>query len=175
MSLAISHNEQLARKISRAKWDPKAGLTSHEIPADAVTADLRTQDNALSFWACGSGDTRELDEVVLALAASAERVDKIDLTWISVKELDDAGIEILSTTGLTPVAHLRQRHFDAAALDLSRLVNIAKLVAAAVRTGRHRRIAVSEVKELLRRAIRDKVLSADELLPKVRVSISEAS
>ena len=33
----------LARKITRAKWSNKAELSADEIPADAVTADLRTR------------------------------------------------------------------------------------------------------------------------------------
>ena len=32
----------LARKITRAKWNPQKGLSEGEIVADAVTADLRT-------------------------------------------------------------------------------------------------------------------------------------
>ena len=49
----------LARKISLAKWSKKqeqGELAEDEIPADAVTADLRTQDNKLSFWRCGDGE-----------------------------------------------------------------------------------------------------------------------
>ena len=40
----------LARKISRAKWPATRELSVSEIPADAVTGDLRTQNNALSFF-----------------------------------------------------------------------------------------------------------------------------
>ncbi len=40
----------LARKITQAKWRPKEGFADGEIAADAVNADLRTQDNSLSFW-----------------------------------------------------------------------------------------------------------------------------
>ena len=46
----------LARKVSLAKWSKKDELAEGEIPADAVTADLRTQDNKLSFWRCGNGE-----------------------------------------------------------------------------------------------------------------------
>ena len=40
----------LIRKIARAKWESKDDLSKEEIPADAVTVDLRTSDNVLSFW-----------------------------------------------------------------------------------------------------------------------------
>ena len=46
----------LARKITHAKWkrqDLLPHLTSDEISADAVTADLRTSEDSLSLWRCG--------------------------------------------------------------------------------------------------------------------------
>ena len=39
----------VARMITRAKWDPKPELQTGEISADAVTGDLRTRYNSLSF------------------------------------------------------------------------------------------------------------------------------
>lgn len=76
----------LARKITRAKW-VDAHLNSGEIPADAVTVDLRTRNNTLSFWQCGDATEEELDEAVLALAAAAQRVESIDIVWLSYDEL----------------------------------------------------------------------------------------
>lgn len=76
----------LARKISLAKWSKKSELEVGEIPADAVTADLRTQDNAL-FWRCGDGERVEIEEAALAIAAAWERVDKIDVVWLAADEL----------------------------------------------------------------------------------------
>ena len=70
----------LARKITRAKW-VSADLDSGEIPADAVTADLRTKNNTLSFWQCGDGTEEGLNEAVLALAAAGQRVENIDIVW----------------------------------------------------------------------------------------------
>ena len=81
----------LARKVSLAKWSKKDELAEGEIPADAVTADLRTQDNKLSFWRCGNGEGIEVNEAVLALAAAGTRVDKIDVVWLAVDELRSDG------------------------------------------------------------------------------------
>lgn len=53
----------LARMISRSKWEPKSRMHAEEISADAVTGDLRTQDNSLSFWRCPSGSAVELEDV----------------------------------------------------------------------------------------------------------------
>ena len=77
----------LARKISLAKRSKKSELEVGEIPADAVTADLRTQDNKLSFWRCGDGKRVEIEEAALAIAAAWESVDKIDVVWLAADEL----------------------------------------------------------------------------------------
>ena len=67
----------LARKITRAKWNPKNGLSAGEIPADAVTVDLRTRENSLSFWRCGLGEKEQVEEAALAIAAAGDRVDSL--------------------------------------------------------------------------------------------------
>ena len=56
----------LVRKITRAKWDRTDQLGEVEIPADAVTADLRTTDNALSLWASPDAAGDGLTDAVLA-------------------------------------------------------------------------------------------------------------
>ena len=64
----------LARKITQAKWRPKAGFAEGEIAADAVTVDLKTQDNSLSFWRCPTETTQDLEKAVLAIAATRNTV-----------------------------------------------------------------------------------------------------
>ena len=51
----------LARSIQRSKWPVKIEVTLDEIPADAITGDLRTSDNALSFWHCDSSDNDDIE------------------------------------------------------------------------------------------------------------------
>ena len=72
-----------ARKITRAKWMRHPELSAGEIAADAVTADLRTSGNALSFWRCGSAAEVEVERVALAMAAAGDRIDRLDLVWIA--------------------------------------------------------------------------------------------
>ena len=73
----------LARKISLAKWSKTGELEVGEIPADAVTLDLKTQDNKLSFWRCGDGERAGVNEAALAIAAACDRVDKIAVVWLA--------------------------------------------------------------------------------------------
>ncbi len=69
----------LVRKINHAKWERTNGLAPGGIPADAVTVDLRTMNNSLSFWRYTGDHYEGLCEAVLALAAGFERLDKADV------------------------------------------------------------------------------------------------
>ena len=77
----------LARKISRAKWEASDDLGEGEIQADAVSADLRTTGNTLSFWRCTSASETDLQRVILALTAAHR--PKNPARWI----LSTAGLD----------------------------------------------------------------------------------
>lgn len=148
----------LARKISLAKWKD-----SSEISADAVTGDLRTTKNALSFWSIQSPSQEELEDVVLALASAFERIDKIDLTWIDAEGLRSAGIAMNASEGRTPVEGLKGRHVDVARLDLGRLGVVATMVSTAVARNSHRRWSDKEVLQILAKAVTENRLDPSRL------------
>ena len=114
----------LARKIARAKWAAKDGLSESEIPADAVTADLKTQQNSLSFWRCPSDEKHDIEEAVLAIAAAGDRVDRLDIVWIADEELQADGQSLKDTAGRTPVTDMVAMHVDVSRLDYVRLGNV---------------------------------------------------
>ncbi len=93
----------LVRKIGRAKWDQKDDLPQGSIAADAVTTDLRTSGNKLSFWFCTADTDDELNEVVLALASGNDRPDKIDIAWFETALLEKDNVAIELSEGRTPV------------------------------------------------------------------------
>jgi hypothetical protein len=161
----------LARKVTRAKWEVPSDIGRQEIPADAVTTDLRTTSNTLSFWRCENAGDDELRRVVLALAAAAERVDKVDVVWIAQATLEGAGIALKESEGRTPVAEMAKKHVDALHLDLVRLGNIARQIAAALRQGQHRRLTRKEVVRILADAVEAKVVGDEELKDKVREDV----
>lgn len=152
----------LARKITRAKWEHTT-INAGRIPADAVPADLRTRNNALSFWRCGSASDEELDDAVLALAASSTRLDKIDLVWVSEADLQADGQELVDTKGQTPVQDLIEKHVDAQQLDYERLGKIAAKVALAINGCRFRRVSKQRVKSLLAKAMERQRVEITEL------------
>ena len=161
----------LTRKISRAKWEASEELGEGEIQADAVSSDLRTSGNTLSFWRCASSDDDALRRAVLALAAAAERVDRIDVAWLAVASVDENGIAHEDTPGNTPVTSLRDEHVDLVRLDLKRLGKVAELIAEAVGNGNHKRLTKKKVVEIVVQSVKDNLVAVDDLEPKVQEEV----
>lgn len=164
----------LVRKVTRAKWDRRDGLAEEEIPADAVTADLRTADNALSFWKCETPSYDEICQTVLALATAAQRIDRLDVAWVEEDTFHAHSISLNPSAGRTPVANLRSRHVDVEKLDMGRLSIVATLLAEALAQGQHRRLTKKEVIDIVVEAVRQNLVSVDELEPKVKEEIEKS-
>ena len=123
----------LIRKVTRAKWDPNSELSVGEISADAVTRDLRTQRNSLSFWRCRMETNGDVKDVALAIAAARDQVDTIDIVWLAEDELRTDGQRLRNSEGRTPVTELVGLHVDVYRLDYVRLGQIAgRIVTATV-------------------------------------------
>ncbi len=160
----------LARKITRAKWE-KEGFPEGEIPADAVTVDLRTQENTLSFWQCGDGATDKVEEAALALAAGGNRVDKLEIIWISEDELRADGQDWDETEGRTPVADLNNLHIDLLRLDFVRLGKVANSVATAIKDSRYCHLSKGCVRILLASAVKQGRVELADLEEKVQMEV----
>jgi hypothetical protein len=112
----------LVHKISRAKWEATIGR--NKISADAVTGDLRTKNNELSLWKIASLERAELEKVATALAASGQRVDTIDVAWITVKELRRRKIRLQDSPGITAAVAYKNLHVDAKELAIVYLMQV---------------------------------------------------
>lgn len=166
----------LARKISRAKWDPVGYLADGEIRADAITLCLRTENDTLSWWHCES-DGQDVAEVALALisAPRVERFDKIDVVVISENELKGAGLSYESTQGDTPIKELRSRHVNVVKLDLERLARIGRILAPEIRLGESvHRFTKDQLIALVRKAIQDKRLNPNDLNENLQRKLANA-
>lgn len=164
----------LARKVTLRKWDASQDLAEGEISADAITADLRTRDNALSLWQCESPSQEESEDAVLALAASGDRIDKMDLVWLTSDVLQADSQQYDQTDGGTQVADLAERHFDVKRLDYVRLGKIAGRVVEAIEQDQYCRFNKSSVKNLLLSAVRKNRVGLDSLKDKVKKELEEA-
>ena len=155
----------LARKITRAKWELSAG----EISADAVTGDLRTQGNSLSFWQCGIGE-----EAALAIAAPRDRVDRLDIVWLAADELQGDDQTLRKTEGKTPVTGLTKLHVDVCRLDYVRLGKVARHVVTAIERGRYFRLTKACVTKLLAAAVKQKRVDLADFKENVQIAVRKS-
>ena len=162
----------LTRKITRAKWEAKQGLAADEIPSDAITIDLRTQGNALSFWQCPTDAVSDVEEAALAIAAAGERVDRLDVVWLDDQELQDDGQTLRNSQGRTPVKRLADLHVEVFRLDYVRLGSVAHRIVAAIEANRYRRLTRRHVKKLIAAAVEQGRIDLDALQDKVRAEVA---
>jgi hypothetical protein len=161
----------LARKIARAKWERKPDLGGSEIAADAVTADLKTTGNTLSFWRCESSAADDLKRAVLALAAAADRPDRLDVVYLEEQAVRQSGLALRNTTGDTPVETLREHHVDVEKLDLTRLAKVAQMVADAHRSSASHTMTKKQVVDLVVHAVEDGLVNVTDLKEKMKEEV----
>lgn len=165
----------LGHKISLSKWRDTGAFAEGEIQADAITADLRTRDNTLSFWKCGDSeiDNEMVNDAVLAVASNMLRPSKVDLVFLQYEQLKQDGHVLVSSDDPTKVAGLEGRHIEVRQLNLERLVGVASRVAEAVKTDQFRRFTEKGVLELLAQAARIGRLDTSNLDSKLRNRVVE--
>lgn len=163
----------LARKITRTKWEFRDELGADEIPADAVTSDLRTTGNTLSFWKLEKPSEDEVRLTALALATGAERIDRMDLAWVEEESFHDDGLSLDPNDGRTPVVSLRKNHVDVIKLDLNRLCKVAVSVSQAISSGQHQRFTKKELVKIIVEAVDKGLLSPNDLAPNVKEEIEK--
>ena len=166
----------MARKITRAKWDAKRnierGLKEGEISADAVTGDLRTREDTLSFWRCCANANGDIEDVVLAISAAGERLDKLDIVWLFDNEMQAGGHTLKDTEGRTPVPDLAEHHVDICKLDHILLGDLAQRVVAAIEDERWRRFTRARVRKLLITAVEQGRIDLEGLAEGLRREIA---
>lgn len=153
----------LVRKITQAKWRSNRELSEGEVSADAVTADLRTRGNSLSFWQCDTEKKGDLEDAALALAAAAHRVDTFDIVWLRNEELRSDGQTLRKTRGQTPVGELVDLHVDVCRLDYVRLGRVARRIVTALEEKRHCRLTRARVRKLLAEAVEERRVEIGDL------------
>lgn len=162
----------LSRKISRAKWAVASELSEGEIPADAVTADLRTQQNSLSFWRCSTDSDRDVEEAALAIASAGDRIDRLDIVWVDYEDLQSDNHAMADTEGRTPITDMVVKHVDVSRLDYVRLGMVARRVAGAIEASRCRRLTRRRVKALIEEAVLQGRVDPDALGEGIRAELA---
>lgn len=153
----------LARSISAQKWQSHNNIGKRQISADAVTYDMRTTDNCLSFWLCDPSSESSLEDVALALASTRESVDRLDLVWLAEEQVKGMRVRIDEVSGETPAKQLNNKHRDIAGIDVWRLARLGRGIATAVKATQWKRFTKKEVLEILLKAVKGGLIALSDL------------
>ena len=160
----------LIRKVARAKWETVPHLSVDAIAAYAVTSDLRTTGNTLSFWEVSGLET--LEEAIVAIASAYQRIEKLDVIWLEKSAVAAQELRLSKSPGRTAATHMMQAHADLIDLDLDALGAVARLVSVACRNGRSKRYSKKAIADLLVAASRAGTLNQAEMHPELLRELS---
>lgn len=153
----------LARMVSAQKWRTHENIHEGEISADAVTTDLRTANNILSFWTHDPTNEKSLEDIAVALAANRSKVQRLDIVWLDEDAVKGVNLRIDPTPGETPFHELNDSHRDVVGLDLSRLGRLSELIASAIKGNRAIRYSEKQILTLLQQAVKAKRIEITSL------------
>lgn len=159
----------LVRKIEYQKWMQRNIREGESASADAITGCMRTTGNKLSLWSID--DEADLEEAVLAMAASFHRLDTIDVLSIDPSLVEKKGLSLEASKGLTPYAAFRENHRDVVDLDYYSLGAMAEVVIESIQMERKKRFTRSQLKAIVSRAVEVGKVTLSELNKSVQEDI----
>lgn len=139
-------------------WVPEG-----DIRADAFK-NFSTENDCFSVYEIPPDDENELNRVLIALAATRDRPDKIDYAIIDKGIFEDLDIELIKNAGDTPDDHVNSIHFDAVKVTGTKLLNLTKQSVASSSTNRH---TIKKVTELLRLHLKNGFINEAKLNEKM--------
>lgn len=156
----------LVRKINKAKWMQKDVRSAEDVSADAITTnDLKTRGNTLSAWQVAE---EAIADAVLAIVASHQQLDTIDVVCLEPSSLERNGIRLQSTPGITPVKDIIYKHIDICNLTYRTLGTVAEQIVLALKEGKVVRYTRDNIKKLLMGSINMERLQMDDLNESLR-------
>ena len=118
------------RIISKSRWYEDPGdfpwLVQGDVQADALS-DLRTKGNILSVWRIDDAKSN-LEDVIAALAAMRDELDKLDYALIDVETVEKIGINLKSTPGDSLDPEVNKWHIDMVTLSGTNLLSLAHAI-----------------------------------------------
>ncbi len=163
----------LAHRISYAKWKKCLNSPLDEISADAITVDLKTQGNTLSFWFCGNDEASEeaLNTAALAMCTEMDKASTIHLVYLEKGILESDGYTVAQTVGATKVTDLISLHYDVLGLNYKLLGDMAQRVQQAVSSSRMHKVVRKDLLEMVVGAARDGRLDSTKLKPTFQTEV----
>lgn len=153
----------LVRKVSVAKWVGAEWASVDRIPADALSADLKTTGNTISFWLVDSADIgdEEVLRASVAMAAAMDKAESFDVISVPLQEFENC--DVVESMGRSPYTEFCPQHRDVAALDDVSHIVLAKVLSRHIYEDRRRRITRAEILKALRSALTDGRLDRNEM------------
>ena len=160
----------LIRKINKAKWFQVDIINDSDVSADAITNCLTTSRNKLSVWNIENED--DIEQAVLAIASSLEHIETIDVIILNTDILREYDINIITSTGNTPIESLKEIHRDLSGLTFSKLGQIKEHIVERIRNDKLKRYTKGKLKKLLLNAIDTGILELEDLNDSVRYKLT---
>ncbi len=161
----------VVRKIEYNKWMQNKILEGEEPSADAITNCMRTRQNKLSVWSIK--DEEELEDAVLAIVAQFDHLDSIDVLSIDRSLLEQNGLLLEKTPGITPYNNFTEKHLDIANLNYISLGFMANTVIKSIKQNRRKRFTSRKLIEMLTDAVCEGKISLSDLKPDIQKKISQ--
>ena len=161
----------LVRKIDKSKWSQNNIIEGEDVSADAITNDMKTHNNTLSFWQIDS--ETEINEVILAIVSGGQHLEAIDIVTIDNQQIRGDGINFIPNpeNAITPVEELKHRHRDLIELSYLKLGTIACYIVDCFKNGQVVRYTKGHLKEILIDAIDRDHLDPDCLDEHIREAL----
>ena len=159
----------LVRKIEKAKWMQNDIVSGEDISADAITNCLKTKENNLSVWKVDTENN--VEQAILAIAASAQHIETIDVVLISPEYLTQKDVDYSQSEIPVPVEDLINIHYDICKVTYKKLGIIAYHIADKIREQKIIRFTVGRLKGILKEAIEEGRLDIENLSYDVRKKI----
>lgn len=161
---------RLLRKVSLGKWNLDKAYDGGKIPADALTVDLKTTGNTLSFWR--AADEEGERKAVLAIVSMQHHLDKLDIVAIDESELPSTSLK--NSEGKSGFKHLDELHVDLVRLDHESHVAAAQIIGRKIAGNQVRRIRKSEMQHMLHAAVATDAQQGAGLHENLRKALGQA-
>jgi len=117
------------RKVDTSKWEDDLPETDNflDMSVDGITNCCRTFENALSVWKTESQDifSDENKRLITAMAMALDRPVAMTIIFLSDKDINDLGLDLLATKGQTAFAEMAECHRDISNLTLNKIGHLA--------------------------------------------------
>ena len=159
------------RIIAKSKWYDNAEkieqlLREGRLQADALNDliradalnDLRTTGDRLSVWYIDAFKSN-LQQIIVALAANRDRIDKFDYVLLKDSTLSALGIRIQESPGDTPDDEVNTCHSELVELSLEMLLKLVSVIRISERV----RVPEAKIRQQLLEAVSSRRLSLDRM------------